>query len=258
MPELPEVEYARRHLEEWLGSHAVVAAHAAPTRIFRGADKKAFEALRGKATRVERRGKLLLIVFSNGAVRSHLGMSGKWVRRDDEDEKHSRAYFTLDDGTFVHYRDPRMFGRIEPTEETHLDPRELGVDALGIDAAALRKALEGARQPIKVALMDQSRIAGLGNIQASEALYRAKISPFRSTAKVTEWAALARGINASLSHTLRAQARREIVYVEEDASANPFWVYGRKGEPCRVCRGRIAAKTQAGRTTYYCPRCQKR
>ena len=105
--------------------------------------------------------------------------------------------------------------------------------------------------------MDQARLAGIGNIQASEALYRAKISPFRSTAAITEWAALAKGINASLNHTLKVQGDDEIVYVEEDPSDNPFLVYARKGEACRRCKSKIASKPQAGRTTYYCPKCQK-
>jgi formamidopyrimidine-DNA glycosylase len=247
-----------------LKKHGVVRAHASETRIFRGADRKAFEAIRGKARRVRRHGKVLLLEFTDTAVLSHLGMTGKWVLRETAEEKSSRAFFELSDHSFVHYKDPRMFGRLEPMAPEAFAEVEatLGPDPLQekIDGRALREAIGKTKLPIKVALMDQARLAGVGNIQASEALWRAKIHPSRTVPALAakEWSALAKAIRASIDFTLKQQGRAEIVYVEEPRAPNPFLVYGRAGEPCKRCKTRIATDAQAGRTTYFCPRCQKR
>lgn len=257
MPELPEVEYARRHLLRWLRQSPVISASASASRVFRGASRKAFRELRGKVVRIERRGKQLLLVFDNGALRSHLGMTGKWVERTSAKAPYSRAHFELENGHFIHYCDPRMFGRLQPTNEQSLAASGLGPDALTLGTKMLREALASTKLPIKVALMDQARIAGIGNIQACEALWRARIDPRVPARTLTDWPALARGIRATLRFTLATQAKDEIRYLEEAASDNPFRVYGRKAEACLRCKTPIATMTQGGRTTYYCPHCQR-
>ncbi len=266
MPELPEVEYARRQLVRWLEGRAVTRAKAERTRIFRGADPRAFERLRGGLQKLERKGKYLLFTFEGErGLLGHLGMTGKFVRRlAGQREPYSRASFALDDGTVVHFRDPRMFGRLEPAPAEALwrlpAIARLGRDPLtdGLSGKQLKEALGATRQPLKVALMDQSRVAGLGNIHAAEALYRARLHPARAPRSLSadEWARLARQIHATLRFALEEQGEdEEIEYVEEGAP-NPFLVYGRAGERCRRCGGRIRSMAQGGRTTHYCPRCQ--
>ncbi|MEN9799287.1 MAG: bifunctional DNA-formamidopyrimidine glycosylase/DNA-(apurinic or apyrimidinic site) lyase [Pseudomonadota bacterium] len=266
MPELPEVEVAARALRRWLEGREVVAAEAAPTRVLRGGEAKDFARLAGRVASVERRGKYLLVAFEDGrGFVGHLGMTGKWVRRPSGvDEPYSRARLCLDDGHVLHYRDPRMFGRITPRPAASLaedaSVKALGVDPLedGLSVATLRGAVRGTTRPLKVALMDQSRVAGLGNIHAAEALYRARLHPSRAPASLSdaEWRALHRGIHAALRYALEHAQGDEISYVEEPGAPNPFLVYGRKGERCRKCGSPFASFVQGGRTTWYCPGCQ--
>ena len=268
MPELPEVEIARRNLVRWFDGHRITEAQADKSRVFRGTDPKAFESLKGRLEHAERKGKYLLLSFEGGrGLVAHLGMTGKFVRRArGYPEPYSRARFLLDSGEVIHYRDPRLFGRMELVESSGLRNvtavKALGLDALvdSPDAAALRDALGHLKVGIKVALMDQGRIAGLGNIHAAEALFRAKIHPARkpSSLKPDDWKRLAQGIQQGLRFALDRETSEEIEYVEEPGAPNPFLVYGRKGERCRRCRTVIQSFTQGGRTTFFCPNCQKK
>jgi formamidopyrimidine-DNA glycosylase len=268
MPELPEVEIARRNLERWFRGRTVVDAEAERTRIFRGAKSSAFKSVRGRLIDVSRKGKYLLLSFDEGrGVLTHFGMTGKWVRRHKgQTEPYSRARFILDDDEVIHFRDPRMFGRIQPLESDQLWKTEviqrLGRDPLadGLTPAQLRVAVGSSRQPIKVALLNQTRIAGLGNIHATEALFRSKIHPARLPGglKAEEWMRLNRGILQAIRFALAQEESDEIHYVEERDTENPFLVYGRAGEPCRRCGTRIRSFVQAGRTTYFCPNCQRK
>ena len=266
MPELPEVEIARRNLERWLKSRRVVKAEAGRTRIFRGGDLRAFERLEGRLAWTKRRGKYLLLAFEGGeGFLAHLGMTGKWVRREaGHEEPYSKARLHLDDRTVIHFRDPRMFGRIEPAPADRLEAlpafAALGLDPLEdrLTAKTLREAVGKSRQAIKLVLMDQARIAGLGNLHVAEALFRAHLYPARKPRSLSpeEWAALVRGIHATIRFALSSESDEEIEYVEEPGAENPFFVYGRKRERCRRCKTPIETMTQGGRTTYYCPRCQ--
>lgn len=266
MPELPEVEIARRNLERWLTASSVAAARADRTRIFRGASRAAFERLRGRLLFAARRGKTLLLGFDNNqGFLSHLGMTGKWVRRPPgHREPYSRVRLSLADGSVLHYRDPRLFGRIKPAPADALfslpEVTQLGPDPLleVVDGPLLKARLGKSRTPLKVALMDQRRLAGLGNIHAAEALWRAKLSPLRAASSLTpaEWRRLAKAIRAVIRFALKQEDAEEIAYVEEPGATNPFRVYERAGEPCFRCRASIRSIRQAGRTTYFCPRCQ--
>ncbi len=270
MPELPEVEIARRSLVRWLDGRRVVRAIPDETaRTFRGADPSMFTKLTGALEGTERRGKYLLAAFSDGyGALWHLGMTGKLVRRPQgHEERWSRARLELDDGCAVHFRDPRLFGRIEPVKGglevlRALPPFvELGVDPLvdGLTAASLEEAVGRSKQDLKVALMDQGRIAGLGNIHAAEALFRAGVHPERKAQSLgkAEWTKLARAIRDSIAFALAdAEGQDEIEYVEEPGAQNPFHIYGRAGEPCRRCKTKVRSLIQGGRTTHYCPTCQ--
>lgn len=266
MPELPEVEIARRTLERWLGASEVTGAEAERTRVFRTGGRTRFAGLRGRLARAERHGKVLLVSLDSGqGFLSHLGMTGKWVRRArNEPVPHSRARLLLADGAVVHYRDPRLFGRIEPHPAAALRTlpvlQRLGPDPLltPLSGRQLCQALGSTRSPIKVALMDQRRLAGLGNIHAAEALWRARIHPGRRTASLQppEWNRLATAIRRGLAFALAAEDAEEIAYVEEPGTENPFRVYARAGEPCPRCGTPLRLLRQAGRRTDFCPRCQ--
>jgi formamidopyrimidine-DNA glycosylase len=266
MPELPEVEIARRSLARWFDGRRVVKAEADDTRVFRGAERARFAALKGRLESLDRRGKYLLFTFEGGrGLLAHLGMTGKFVRRPKGHvEPHSRARFHLDDGQVIHLRDPRLFGRMEPVPAAKLREldavKELGVDPLsdGLTAAQLQEALSGTKQDLKVALMDQGRVAGLGNIHAAEALFRAGLHPARKPASLTpeEWKRLARAIHASIAFALKEQEGDEPVYLEERGAQNAFLVYGRAGGPCSKCRAPVESFTQGGRTTHVCLQCQ--
>jgi len=266
MPELPEVEIARRTLERWLGGSEVTGAQAEKTRVFRSGGRTAFGRLRGRLHRADRHGKVLLVSLEGGqGFLSHLGMTGKWIRRPaGEQVPHSRARLLLADGTVVHYRDPRLFGRIEPHPAGMLRDlpvvRSLGPDPLltPLSGRQLREAVGPTRAPIKVALMDQSRIAGLGNIHAAEALWRARLHPSRPARSLQppEWTRLATAIRRGLEFALAAEDGEEIAYVEEPGTENPFKVYARSGAPCPRCGTPIRLLRQAGRRTDWCPTCQ--
>jgi formamidopyrimidine-DNA glycosylase len=266
MPELPEVEIARRSLERWLGRSPVMGAEADPTRIFRKGERTDFEALRGGLASTDRHGKVLLVALDSGqGFLSHLGMTGKWVRRPaGQPEPYSRARLRLADGSVVHYRDTRLFGRIEPHPAERLqqlpDVQALGPDPwkTRLSGPELQSSLGPTKLPIKVALLDQTRLAGLGNIHAAEALWRARIHPARPTRSLrpAEWNRLATAVRATLRYALSVEDAEEIVYVEEPGGPNPFRVYDRAGERCRRCRTRIRTMRQGGRVTYFCPHCQ--
>ncbi len=268
MPELPEVEIARRNLVRWFGGRRLVRAEADDTRIFRGAELRQFSALSGRLESLVRRGKYLLFAFEGGrGLLGHLGMTGKFVRRTEgHAEPYSRARFHLDDGHVLHFSDPRMFGRLEPAPASLLREldvvKALGRDPLadGLTAGQLEKAVASSRQHLKVALMDQARIAGLGNIHAAEALFRAGIHPSREPASLTpdEWKRLVGAIRATIDFGLKEQEGEEPVYLEEGRTENPFLVYGRAGGPCSRCGSAVESSTQGGRTTHFCPKCQPR
>jgi formamidopyrimidine-DNA glycosylase len=196
-------------------------------------------------------------------------MTGKWVIRapSDPEPSHARVRLALDDGRSLLYLDPRLFGRqrVVPRADFAALPEvaALGPDPVhdGIDPAALAERLRATRRAVKVALLDQAILAGVGNIHASESLFAARIDPRRRGASLStpEVRALARAIAASLRRGIELQDGPEIAYVEEPGAPNPFRVYARHGEPCPRCRKEpIRRIVQAQRSTFFCPRCQGR
>jgi formamidopyrimidine-DNA glycosylase len=277
MPELPEVEINARNLRAWACGRklAAVEAEARAKRIFRPERPGAFAAaLRGRrVSEVGRLGKQILIRLEKkgqaplGLI-SHLGMTGKWVRREpgEAPPSHSRARFSLDDGSTLHYRDPRLFGRLRLVAGARFERvpeiAALGPDPLlrGIDADRLARALERRAAPVKVVLLDQALLAGVGNILASEALHRARIDPRRSARSLRpdEVPKIASAVLAAIEETIAREEGPEIAYVEEPRAENPFRVYGREGERCPSCRRTLLRRiVQAQRSTFFCPRCQR-
>jgi formamidopyrimidine-DNA glycosylase len=288
MPELPEVEVAARNLRRWAVGRRVraVRAERGAARILRPVSPRALVTLAGARFQdVERRGKNLLLTLEKRdwsiGVWSHLGMTGKWLRRRARDPapRFARLRIDLDDGAALYYADLRLFGRFRivfgARFESLPEIAALGPDPLrsGIDVDRLADRLARTRLPIKVAIMDQALLPGVGNIQASEGLFRAGIDPRRPARSLSraDVARLARGLLASIRYTLGTFARSgadgadaDIEYVEERRIANPFLVYRRAGEPCPRCRrqkrrrlGTIKRIVQAQRATFFCPHCQR-
>lgn len=276
MPELPEVELAARNLRRWAEGRRVLAVEWDPAarRIFRPATPAAFaRAVEGaRLAAIDRIGKHLLLRLVRAraplGVLAHLGMTGKWVRREGAEPAphHSRARLRLEGGAVLHYQDPRLFGRLRVVEGARFEEvpeiAALGPDplAVGIDPAALAEGLSRSRLPVKVRLLDQSLLPGVGNIHASEACFRARIDPRRPARALAgrEVKALARAVLASFRMTLEAEDGPEITYVEEPGAANPFLVYAREGERCPRCRRATLRRiVQAQRSTFFCPACQR-
>lgn len=276
MPELPEVEITARNLRSWAVGRRIERAEAEPTAryVFRPSTPARFarEVAGHRFESVTRTGKQLLITLDGEreplGLLAHLGMTGKWLlrRAGEPGPPLVKARFFLDDGHVLHYRDPRLFGRLRLVPGARFDAlrevRELGPDPLvtGIELPWLAERLARIGRPIKVALMDQRLLPGVGNILASEALFRARIDPRRPARDLTraELKRVAAGVLDSVNATIEREQGPEIEYVEEPGSSNPFLVYDREGEPCPRCgKGRIVRLVQDQRSTYYCPRCQR-
>jgi formamidopyrimidine-DNA glycosylase len=275
MPEGPEVEFAARSLRRWAEGRRVLSVEADPRakRIFRPSTPRRFaEGLRGARVEAIRRiGKHLLVTFEkDGAavgVLAHLGMTGKWLRQIDgaPAPSHSRARLALDDGAVLHFRDPRLFGRLRLVPGARFEAVKelaaLGPDPIeqGIDPGRLAGLLGRSRLPVKVRIMDQAVLPGVGNIYASEALFRARIDPRRParTLAPPEVRRLARAVVEVLRASVARETGDEIEYVEEPGSENPFLVYARAGERCPRCRKHALERVvQAGRSSFFCARCQ--
>ncbi|MCB9522314.1 MAG: bifunctional DNA-formamidopyrimidine glycosylase/DNA-(apurinic or apyrimidinic site) lyase [Myxococcales bacterium] len=269
MPELPEVEFAARRLRAWAMGRRIVDLGAEAARPLRDITPKALKA--GAVGRgvvaVRRLGKQLFLDLDDGQVLwAHLGMTGKFVRGPATGEPRAgrRAWFLLDDGQRLDFLDSRRFGRLRllprAAVDAHAEVAGLGPDALALsaDAAAFGARLAGTRRAVKVALMDQGVMAGVGNIYASEALFLAGVAPGRPANGLTpaELARLAAGTHQTMTESLARERNDEIRYLQEVQAQNPFRVYGRAGEPCPVCQTPILRITQAQRSTFWCPACQ--
>lgn len=268
MPELPEVEFCARRLRRWIQGQRIAKVDVDPGRPLRSPDAAAFKAgLVGRTVfGVRRIGKQLFMDLDDAVLFVHLGMTGKFIERKSgkRARKGTRMTLTFEGGARVDYVDPRRFGHLHlvPAREASQHPivQRLGPDALATCRVpgALAAAIGPTRRAIKVALMDQQRLAGVGNIYAAEALYLAGINPWRraNTLSAGEWAPLAAGIVESMTESLARERDDEIRYLQDRDAANPFLVYGRAGVPCGRCGTAIERKVQAQRATFWCPGCQ--
>ncbi len=273
MPELPEVETVRTSLEPRLVGRRFDDVEILDSRLTRPVDpaEVAAELTGERVAAVDRRGKYLIVRFESGLVLLiHLRMTGSLAhsRNGASANSHVRAVVRLDDGSDVAYRDVRRFGTWLVLRADELDSylaARLGLEPLerGFSASKLAERLEGRRAPIKAALLDQRNLAGVGNIYADEALWRARIDPRRSAGEldVPEIRALHRGIRRSLEAGIARQGATLRDYRTPDGAAggmqHEFKVYGRGGEPCPRCRAPIEKTRVGGRGTWFCPSCQR-
>jgi formamidopyrimidine-DNA glycosylase len=260
MPELPEVEAARRVLEEAARGKTISRLSLSHPSLRRGVDADRLTALAGRRVeRATRRGKHQLLHLDDGRViHVHFRMNGDWsVGREDAPlPRYERASLVFTDGTRVSLVDSRALCTVRIHDAAGDALPDMGLEATDpqLDASTLRVALARRRIPIKVALLDQRVLAGLGNIYAAEALWHARISP-RAPAASLRSARLARlvdGIRAAL-----AAAEMEPGRYSGGEGTSRLHVYGREGEACSRCGATIRRIVQAGRSTYYCPRCQR-
>jgi formamidopyrimidine-DNA glycosylase len=274
MPELPEVETVRIRLEPVLVGRLLQDVEILDPRLTRPFDPAGVAAeLQGeRVAAVDRRGKYLVVRFESGRVLLiHLRMTGNLLHGNLGngllDDPHRRAVVRLDDGSDVVYRDVRRFGTwllLEPDQlDPYLEPR-VGLEPLArsFTTKQLAQALSGRRAPVKAAILDQRRLAGVGNIYADEALWRARIHPQRPADELgsDEIKALHAGIRRALKAGIERQGATLRDYRTPDggsgAMQHEFKVYGREGEPCDRCGTPIEKIRAAGRGTWYCPRCQ--
>jgi formamidopyrimidine-DNA glycosylase len=294
MPELPEVETVRRGLEPAMegARFAKVEVHRGDLRWPLAKDFA--RRLEGKTViGLGRRAKYLLADLSSGDVLiMHLGMSGafhvfqkeghgktpgNYYHEREQHAAHDHIVFHMSSGAIVTFNDPRRFGSMKIVARPDLDDepllRRLGPEPLGnaFDAAELARACTGKKTTLKAALSDQRVVAGLGNIYVCEALYRARLSPKRIAATIATQSGapneraerLVEGVKAVLNEAIRdggsSLRDHRLTDGELGMFQHNFRVYDREGEKCptRGCRGTIKRIVQNGRSTFYCPACQK-
>lgn len=283
MPELPEVETVRRGLAPVMVGEVIAAASVRRGDLRRPFPPRFSARLTGaRIDCLERRAKYLIASLDSGeSLVMHLGMSGSFrIERDRANtppRPHDHVVLTLGSGASVIYNDPRRFGSMDLVASSALGRTPpfdtLGVEPLGPDlnASYLADRFSGRTMPIKAALLDQRIVAGLGNIYVCEALWRSRISPLRPAGKL----ATARGkptlacsrlpaaIQAVLADAIASGGSSLRNHFQTDGSIGLFQhrfdVYDRAGQPCRRpdCNGTIRRIVQSGRSTFYCPKCQK-
>jgi formamidopyrimidine-DNA glycosylase len=274
VPELPEVETLRRQLAPALEGRRLERIDVRDARWCEPAPPEALaDALAGRLIEhVGRRGKYLIVSMEDDVhLVMHLRMTGNLLLRDDAEEPdHLRVVIDLDGGLRLLFVDVRRFGTgdvlLGSDALAEFFASRLGVEPLGPDftAEALRALARGRRQPVKAFLLTQERIAGVGNIYADEALFRARIHPLRpvGTLKRPQVEALREAVVASLELGIDSKGASIDDYRHTDGARGTFQdrflVHTRAGEPCPRCGSPIQKLRAAGRGTYVCPRCQRR
>jgi formamidopyrimidine-DNA glycosylase len=292
MPELPEVETICLALDATLRGRRILRVEQRRKDLRFALPERFGERLSGRRIeRLERRAKYILIHLDSGEVLAvHLGMTGRLnvspaakagmrraIDRDAGDAKHDHVVFFMSGGAVVTYNDARRFGYMTLIAAADLahNPylRWLGVEPLSADLspAYLARRAFGKKAPVKALLMDQRIVAGLGNIYVCEALFRAGLDPVKPASRLANRSGaptplakrLVAAIKAVLGHAIRAGGSTLRDYQQVDGSIGTFQqqfqIYGREGEPCvkPSCRGTVRRKTQGGRSTFYCPVCQR-
>ena len=268
MPELPEVETTVRGLSRVLEGRRIARVEARRADLRRAFPKDLGQRLTGaKVTGLGRRAKYGLIhTDRDDTMIFHLGMSGSWRINRSEIEKHDHLLLETDEGTSLALNDPRRFGSVDlvPTGELDEWPAfaALGPEPLELEARDLKRRLAGRSAAIKLLLLDQGIVAGLGNIYVCEALYRAGIHPKRAggSASLARLERLVVAIKEVIDEAIEAGGSTLRDFASPDGElgyfSKTFAVYDREGKPCG-CGGTVKRFVQGGRSTFYCPACQR-
>ena len=274
MPELPEVEHVVRALRPIVTGRRILAAELNLKRIAPELSRAAFgrKLKDARVTAVGRRGKYILFELESGGVlTTHLRMTGKFVSltADESLPPYAHVVFYLDDERRLVFCDMRQFGRMRLVRDAGRLPKEISTlapEPLSDDFTEeyFLKTLSRSRRSLKQLLLDQTRVLGLGNIYAVEALFLAGVNPLKPANKLSKPRArkLFHAIRQVLQQAIDAGSTLQINLADGNGSyfgtTERFWrVYEREGEPCMNCGARIKRVVHGGRSTYYCPRCQR-
>jgi formamidopyrimidine-DNA glycosylase len=271
MPELPEVETTMRGLAARLVGRRVTGLVQRRPDIRFPLPSSLAARLEGRTVeRFARRAKFIECFLDSGEVMLlHLGMSGRLLFDGEPRGIHEHLTFHFDDGTALRFVDPRRFGMLDLWPAAGLDAHpwlaHLGLEPLdpGFTGKALAAALKGRRSALKVALMDQRRVVGVGNIYASESLFRARLDPTRPAGGLgpREAQLLARAVLEVLEEAIAAGGSSLRDYVQSNGELGSFQrnfrVYDRHGRPCTACGGVIERIVQGARATFWCRTCQR-
>lgn len=270
MPELPEVETVVRDLRPLLLGRAIRSVRRSRLRLRRPWKAAWDAAVRdARIEGVRRRGKWILVDLGGSPVlRVHLGMTGQFtvVSASEAKPDHLHLRFELDNGVELRFRDPRRFGSAEWFADrvalaAAMD-RELGPEPFGLDAAYFRDSVRGTARNLKALLLDQTLVAGVGNIYADEALFHARLHPARRGRSLShaECDRLREAMEAVLMRAIASRGSSIRDYVGgsglRGGFQNELSVYGRTDEPCPACDAAVQCRRLAGRASHYCPRCQ--
>lgn len=275
MPELPEVETVRRGLQRALIGKKIVCIHVGGKRLRIAVPARKLQKwiAAQKIIAVHRRAKYVLCEMENRShLVIHLGMSGRllWCDTARPLDKHDHVRFVLEGGDELRFRDPRRFGLVDVIPpgglEQYAHLRRLGVEPLSQEFTAHRlfAGTRGLKRPVKNYIMDGGKIAGVGNIYANEALFRAGIHPQKAAGKLTlpQWQKLAAAIRQTLRLAIANGGTTLNDFYNSDGEMGYFQnhlkVYGRQGQSCEACGTTIRRLMQLGRSSYYCPKCQRK
>ncbi len=277
MPELPEVEHVVRALRRTVLGRRIVAAEVKLAKLISPTSPSIFNRkLRGsRIESITRRGKFILIgLDSNRVLVVHLRMTGKFLilKTDEPLPRHAHAVFYLDDERRLVFRDQRQFGVMKLVARSRL-AKTKGISELApepfsddFSVAYLKEIFARSRRTLKTLLLDQTRVLGLGNIYAAEALFRARVSPFKIASQLSSrrverlHQAIRDVLRAAVSgnSTSRINLENPNGFSYGEAFGKAWQVYEREGEACFKCDARIRRVTHGGRSTYWCPRCQRK
>jgi formamidopyrimidine-DNA glycosylase len=268
MPELPEVETTVRGLAHVLRGRRIASIEARRPDLRRALPNDLGQRLTGaRVTDLRRRAKYGLIDTDRGdTLVFHLGMSGHWRIDPGEIGKHDHFIVATEEGRRIALNDARRFGSLDLVRSGELDEwpafKALGPEPLDLDAAELKRRLAGRKAAIKLLLLDQRIVAGLGNIYVCEALHRAGIHPTRAGGSLSleRLKRLVAAIHDVLAEAIAAGGSTLRDFASPDGElgyfSKSFAVYDREGQECR-CGGKVRRIVQGGRSTFYCPRCQR-
>ncbi len=262
MPELPEVETVVRSVAAHLAGRKILNARFTSRFVTPGNRSELARKLAGRRVEsVRRRGKFIVMALDRGTLTVHLGMTGKLLVEGDADQ-HTHGVFTLDEGLLL-YHDPRQFGRIEFSEHAPKRVAKLGPEPLEIGLEDFRTRLRR-KARIKALLLNQTFLAGIGNIYADESLFASGIHPLAVASRLSAARAekLYQAIRSILQQAIRLGGSSISDYVNARGERGWFQmehqVYGREGDPCVHCGRPVRKILVAQRGTHYCPHCQKK
>jgi len=270
VPELPEVETVVRDLRPLLIGRSFVKIEVGKKRLRRKwSHAWSAKVVGQRVGRIERRGKWILIDLTDAWLCVHLGMTGQFTVANGPRENHTHLVFTLDDTNELRFRDVRRFGSVtyypnQAALNAHFTQNRLGPEPFNLNASYWHDAFSATKRNLKAILLDQSVVAGVGNIYADESLFEARLHPalLGCTFTPRQAEALRHAVIAVLTHAIEQRGSSIRDYIGgsglKGAFQDEFKVYGRTGQPCLRCRERIARIMLAGRSTHFCPKCQRK